>query len=174
MVKLMTELSAEEHQKQSNETLAVIRNMEAALAAGSNAMSDFFHDSFRWIGNYGCGTKEGLQAFRDNWQLPLRAAFTEREYKTDKFLADGEWASCFGHIEATHSGLFMGVEATHKRVTIPYMDFWKVEKGRISNNWVMVDFPHVMQQLGVDPFHGHGWEKYDRGEATPPGPDHNL
>jgi predicted ester cyclase len=171
MVKLMTELSAEEHQKQSNETLAVIRDMEAALASGSNAMSDFFHDSFRWMGNYGCGTKDGLQAFRDNWQLPLRAAFTEREYKTDKFLADGEWASCFGHIEATHSGMFMGVEATNKRVTIPYMDFWKVTDGKIEDNWVSVDYASVLSQLGVDVFNGQGWEAFDNGSRKPIHPD---
>jgi len=167
----MTKLSAEEHQQQSNETLAVIRNMENALAAGSNAMSDFFHDSFRWIGNYGCGTKEGLQAFRDNWQLPLRAAFTEREYKTDKFLADGEWASCFGHIEATHSGLFMGVEATNKRITIPYMDFWKVTDGKIEDNWVSVDYASVLSQLGVDVFDGQGWETFDNGTRKPIHPE---
>jgi hypothetical protein len=41
------------------------------------------------------------------------------------------------------------------------MDFWKVEDGKIVSNWVMVDFPHVMKQLGVDPFQGHGWEKFD-------------
>jgi predicted SnoaL-like aldol condensation-catalyzing enzyme len=41
------------------------------------------------------------------------------------------------------------------------MDFWKVVDGKIVDNWVMVDFPHVMQQLGVDPFNGHGWEKFD-------------
>jgi len=34
----------------------------------------------------------------------------------------------------------------------------------------MVDFPHVMQQLGVDPFDGHGWEAYDRGERVAPRP----
>ena len=38
------------------------------------------------------------------------------------------------------------------------MDFWKVEEGRITDNWVMVDFPHVMAQLGVDVFNGEGWE----------------
>ena len=32
---------------------------------------------------------------------------------------------------------------------------------------VMVDFPHVMAQLGVDLFQGHGWEKYDNREKTP-------
>jgi hypothetical protein len=27
----------------------------------------------------------------------------------------------------------------------------------------MVDFPHVMRQLGRDPFNGLGWEIYDSG-----------
>jgi hypothetical protein len=68
----------------------------------------------------------------------------------------------------------MGVKPTGKRVEIRYMDFWKVVDGKIVDNWVMVDFPHVLAQLGVDVFNGHGWEKYDRGEATPPRPDHSL
>jgi hypothetical protein len=45
-----------------------------------------------------------------------------------------------------------------------------VENGKITDNWVMVDFPHVLVQLGVDVFNGHGWEAYDRGEKTPPSP----
>jgi len=44
------------------------------------------------------------------------------------------------------------------------MDFWKVTEGRIQDNWVMVDFPYVMAQLGIDVFKGHGWERYDRGQ----------
>jgi hypothetical protein len=38
------------------------------------------------------------------------------------------------------------------------------------DNWVTVDFPHVMQQLGVDPFQGQGWEAFDRGERAAPRP----
>lgn len=34
-------------------------------------------------------------------------------------------------------------------------------EGRIADNCVMVDFPHVMQQLGVDAFAAEGWEKRD-------------
>ncbi len=162
--------TALEHARQSEETLAVIRRMEQALAENSQDMHAHFHDDFRWIGNYGCGTKEGVEAFRRNWQLPLRAAFTNRDYKTDRFLADGEWASCFGHIEGTHSGEFMGVAPTGKRVTIPYMDFWLVRDGKIADNWVSVDYASVMAQLGVDVFDGRGWETYDRGEVVPPEP----
>ena len=64
----------------------------------------------------------------------------------------------------------MGVAATGKRIKIRYMDFWKVEDGKIANNWVMVDFPHVLAQLGVDVFDGKGWESFDRGECVPPQP----
>ena len=39
---------------------------------------------------------------------------------------------------------------------------------RIDDNWVMVDVPHVVAQLGVDCFNGHGWEALDRGERVPP------
>ncbi|MFK7792586.1 MAG: ester cyclase, partial [Devosiaceae bacterium] len=83
----------------------------------------------------------------------------------------GEWAAAFGRQEATHSGAFMGIAPTGKRVTIRYMDFWKVEEGRITDNWVMVDFPDIMNQLGVDVFNGEGWEAYDWGEKTPPKPE---
>ena len=44
------------------------------------------------------------------------------------------------------------------------MDFWKVVDGKIEDNYVMVDFPHVLAQLGVDVFNGEGWEAFDRGE----------
>ncbi|MEP0520297.1 MAG: ester cyclase [Hyphomicrobiales bacterium] len=166
----MTFQSAQDHLDQSNETLAIIHRMEEALSANENDMSLYFHDDFRWMGNYGCGTKEGVKAFRENWQLPLRSAFTDRIYKTEKFLADGEWASCFGHIEGTHSGTFMGVAATQKRIKIPYMDFWKVKDGKIADNWVSVDYPLVMAQLGVDVFAGEGWEAFDNGTRVPPRP----
>ena len=156
--------------EQADATRQVIQRMEQALAANSNDMAVHFHEDFHWYGNRGCGTKDGLAAFRNNWQLPLRAAFTERDYKTDRFICEGAWASCFGRIEATHSGPFMGIAATGKRVTIPYMDFWKVEDGRIKDNWVSVDFAHVLAQLGRDIFDGQGWEAFDNGDAIPPKP----
>ena len=163
-------MSAEDHAARSAETLRVVKAMEDGLAANGNNMADYFHEDFTWRGNYGSGTKNGLAEFRRNWQLPIRAAFTERDYITEHFMADGEWASCFGHIEATHSGTFMGIPATGKRVKIPYMDFWRVEDGRIADNPVSVDFASVMAQLGIDVFGGEGWEAYDNNEKTPATP----
>ena len=50
------------------------------------------------------------------------------------------------------------------------MDFWKVENGKIVDNWVMVDFPSVLSQLGIDVFNGHGWEAYDQKSKKVPKP----
>lgn len=160
-----------DHAARSAATLAAVRAMEDALAAGSNDMARHFREDFLWRGNTGCGVKRGLAEFRRNWQLPLRAAFSERAYVTEKFLADGDWAACFGRIEATHSGPFMGIAPTGRRVAIPYMDFWRVEDGRIADNPVFVDFAAVLAQLGRDVFAGEGWEAYDRGDRVPPVPE---
>ena len=130
----------------------------------------FFAEIFTWHGNAGCGVKRGLREFQDNWQRPFQAAFSDKVAIDEARLVQGEWMASFGRQEATHSGEFMGIAATGKRVEIRYMDFWKVSDGRIVDNWVMVDFPHVMRQLGVDPFNGHGWEEYDSGRKTPPRP----
>jgi predicted ester cyclase len=130
----------------------------------------FFHEDFRWMGNAGCGTKTGLQQFKNNWVLPFRAAFTDKVCIDEARIAEGEWMAAFGHQEATHSGEFMGIAPTGKRVHIRYMDFWKVREGKIVDNWVMVDFPHVLGQLGVDIFNGQGWEAYDDGRKRSPQP----
>ncbi|MCY3879392.1 MAG: ester cyclase [Rhodobacteraceae bacterium] len=133
-------------------------------------IGEFFTENFRWMGNFGCGTKHGLKAFQENWQRPFQAAFTDKVCIDEARLFMGEWAAAFGRQEAVHSGEFLGVPPTGRRVTIRYMDFWKVVDGRIVDNWVMVDFPGILHQLGVDVFQGRGWESYDRGERIPPSP----
>ena len=124
-------------------------------------IGEFFSKNFRWMGNFGCGTKSGLEEFQDNWQKPFQEAFSDKVCIDEARLFMGEWAAAFGRQEAIHSGEFMGIKPTGKKVEIRYMDFWKVSEGKIQDNWVMVDFPFVMKQLGVDVFNGMGWEKFD-------------
>ena len=168
-------LSRDTDLTKTGDTKRVIESMVDGLNDHKiNGMTDFFSEAFRWMGNAGCGTKSGLDEFQNNWQKPFQAAFSDKVCIDEARLFMGEWAAAFGRQEATHSGEFMGIAPTGKKVEIRYMDFWKVEEGKIADNWVMVDFPHVMQQLGVDPFKGEGWEKYDSGKVAPPVPEHKL
>ena len=158
-----SELTEGNDLRKTAETKAVLENMVDGLNDHRiNDIGDFFKDSFRWMGNFGCGTKNGLKEFQNNWQKPFQAAFSEKVCIDEARLFMGEWAAAFGRQEAIHSGEFMGIAPTGKKVEIRYMDFWKVSEGKIENNWVMVDFPYVMSQLGVDVFKGNGWEKFDK------------
>lgn len=146
----------------TSETLTVIDSMVDGLNDHDiDHMGRFFSESFRWMGNAGCGYKHGLKEFQEGWQKPFQAAFSDKVCVDEARITQGEWCAAFGRQEATHSGEFMGIAATGKRIEIRYMDFWKVVDARIEDNWVMVDFPSVMQQLGVDPFSGQGWERFD-------------
>ena len=162
-------LTRDNDRSQTGATRSVIEAMVDGLNDHRiDDMAEFFADDFRWMGNTGCGTKHGLAEFQDNWQHPFQAAFSDKVCIDEARLFDGQWGAAFGRQEAIHSGEFMGVAASGKRVEIRYMDFWKVVDGKIVDNWVMVDFPHVLAQLGVDVFDGQGWEAYDRGERRAP------
>jgi predicted ester cyclase len=164
-------LTADNDRSCTNDTRRVIEGMVDGLNDHRiDDIGEFFADSFRWLGNYGCGTKNGLDAFQDNWQRPFQAAFSDKVCTDEARLFDGQWAAAFGAQQAIHSGEFMGIPATGKQVEIRYMDFWKVVDGKIVDNWVMVDFPYVLAQLGHDVFNGQGWEAYDRGEREAPRP----
>ena len=164
-------LTRDTDMSQTEATRAVIEGMVDGLNDHRIAdIGEFFSSGFNWMGNQGCGTKAGLREFQDNWQRPFQAAFSDKVCIDEARLYMGEWAAAFGRQEATHSGTFMGVPASGQRIEIRYMDFWKVVDGKIVDNYVNVDFPHVLAQLGVDCFNGEGWEAFDRGEKTPPMP----
>ena len=148
----------------TEDTRRVVNGMVDALNDHMiDGIGAFFHEKFHWFGNAGCGVKQNLKAFQDGWQRPFQAAFSDKVCIDEARLTEGQWMAAFGRQEATHSGEFMGIAPTGKRVEIRYMDFWKVVDGKIQDNWVMVDFPYVMRQLGVDPFQGMGWDNYDAG-----------
>ena len=159
---LQAELTRDTDLSKTSETKKVIESMVDGLNDHRIAdIGEFFSENFRWMGNTGCGTKNGLAEFQSNWQKPFQEAFSDKICIDEARIFMGEWAAAFGHQEATHSGEFMGIPASGKKLKIKYMDFWKVQNGKIVDNWVMVDFPHILEQLNVDCFKGEGWEKYD-------------
>ena len=155
----------------TDETRKVIESMVDGLNDHRiNDIGEFFATEFNWIGNFGCGMKRGLREFQDNWQRPFQAAFSDKVCIDEARIFMGEWGAAFGRQEATHTGKFLGVAPTQKRVEIRYMDFWKVVDGKIVDNYVSVDFAWVLKQIGVDVFNGEGWETFDKKEKTTPRP----
>ena len=48
----------------------------------------------------------------------------------------------------------MGIAATGKPINVKYIDIWRVENGKLVENWVQMDIFGMLQQLGVIPAMG--------------------
>jgi len=46
----------------------------------------------------------------------------------------------------------MGIAPAGTEITMRSLDFWRIEDGKIRENWVMVDILDAYRQLGVDVF----------------------
>merc|ERR1711964_652948 len=66
-------LSRDTDMSKTEETRKVIEGMVDGLNDHRIAdIGEFFSDGFRWMGNAGCGTKNNLKEFQDNWQKPFQ------------------------------------------------------------------------------------------------------
>lgn len=117
-----------------------------------------FHPNFMWYGAAGIGTTRGIQGFDDYHGHPFVNAFPDRggrDIPHFMLIADGQYAVTggWGYLQATHTGNdFLGVPATGKHVAMRVMDFYRCDDETICENWVPIDIPHLLLQMGVDIF----------------------
>ena len=45
---------------------------------------------------------------------------------------------------------WMGIAPVNKKIEMRSLDFWRLENGKIRENWVMVDILDVYDKIGVD------------------------
>ena len=108
-----------------------------------------------WYGPAGIGSMRRVEGFQAHHQKPFLAAFPDRKGGNHRArIAEGAYVASTGwpSITATHAGDYLGVPATHQRITMRVMDWWRVADGTLSENWVFIDLPHLMLQMGVDLF----------------------
>ena len=70
-------------------------------------------------------------------------------------IGDGNYAVTggWGYLQATHGGNdFLGMPATGKNIEMRVMDFYRCDEVTICENWVPIDIPHILMQMGVDVF----------------------
>ena len=75
--------------------------------------------------------------------------------KADTFFADGNYVGTTGwpNMQMTLTGGgWLGIAPSNQEITMRSLDFWRIENGRIRENWVLVDLLSVYDQLGIDLF----------------------
>ena len=122
-------------------------------------MPRFWHERMNWYGPAGIGAGRGIAGFRNWHQIPFLAGMPDRGRHLDEivfhFFADNDFAAVTGWpnmIQTLTHGGWMGIAPAGRRISMRSLDFWRIEGGKIRENWVLVDLLDVYAQLGVDVF----------------------
>jgi steroid delta-isomerase-like uncharacterized protein len=81
----------------------------------------------------------------------LRAAFPDLRFTIEDQIADGDRVMHRLVAQGTHTGAFMGVPPTGRRVTVTGMNVNRIVDGRIAEAWGIIDMLGLLQQIGAIP-----------------------
>lgn len=108
---------------------------------------------FAWYGPGGIGSTVSWPGFVDHHRAPFLRAFPDRKGGNHYCrVGDGAYAAVSGwpSMTMTHRDTYMGVPATGRALTLRVMDFYRVGHGLIAENWVLLDYIDLLNQMGVD------------------------
>jgi predicted ester cyclase len=79
----------------------------------------------------------------------LRSAFPDAQFSLESSIAEGDLVVTRAIMRGTHSGEFMGVSPTGRRIEVGEIDIVRYRDGKIVEHWVERDTLGLMQQLGM-------------------------
>jgi hypothetical protein len=153
-----------EHEK-SEKSAQLVAEMIADLMRFDPALKDYsimrhercWHADMKWYGPAGIGTTFGIDGFIEHHQRPFLTAFADRAAGDNHVArpADGNYVASTGwpSVRATHTGAgWLGQPATNRKISMRVMDFWRRDGAKFAENWVLIDIPELLLQMGVDLF----------------------
>ena len=159
-------------------SLRIVREMQAGLpkpeeikqlAMRPGNYSPHWHENMNWHGPAGIGSGRGRRGFRDVHSTLFLQAFPDRRGWLRETggpqdapghymrLGDGYYACTGGwpSLNGTHlGGEWLGLPPAGRKVEMRVADWYRLdENDKIIDNWVMMDIPHILQQMGLDLLH---------------------
>lgn len=113
----------------------------------------YWHDDMLWYGPGGIGSNYRWDGFLKDHREPFLRAFPDRKGGNSYCrFGDGDYAAISGwpSMTMTHKGEYLGVAATDNKLTLRVMDFYRCAGDKIMENWVLLDYLDLFQQMGVD------------------------
>jgi len=80
-----------------------------------------------------------------------RVAFPDKHTEIHTAVADDDVVGCHCTVTATHTGRYLDLEPTGKRVVVYEMMFNRVRDGRVVETWAMTDGDGFYEQLAGRP-----------------------
>ena len=125
----------------------------------SMELEKFWHPKMNWYGPAGIGTTRRISGFRQWHQIPFLNAMPDRGQYPDEifphFFGEGHYVAVTGWpdmVQTITGDGRLGITPNNQKISIRSLDFWRIENGKIRENWVLVDLLDIYRQLGVDVF----------------------
>ncbi|NCW62091.1 MAG: nuclear transport factor 2 family protein, partial [Rhodobacteraceae bacterium] len=145
--------------EEGQKTMAAIESMIGDLGQWQlglpleEELARTWHDDMIWWGPTGIGATYTIERYAKQHSGPFRAAFKERS-KTNHIarVAEGHYGGFFGwpNFTARHAGGFMGMPGNSEQLEFRVIDIYRREGDKLIENWIFIDFLHVMNQQGLD------------------------
>lgn len=150
----------------SNKSYQIVTDMLGKLATKDESWRPYWHKNMMWYGPGAFGSFVGLEEF-SSFQIPFESQFegwsggSKNNGLTKHFtrFGDGNYTCSGGWPSLTGINVksFLGQEPTNQRVFMRVCDWWRRENELLVENWVFVDVPHLLLQLGFNPL--PAWKK---------------
>lgn len=95
------------------------------------------------------GQGSGRQGLRDRFNMLIQAL--DPHFTIEDVVAEGDRVVVRWTNSGTNVGDFLGIPATGRTFSIPGIDIYRLEDGRLAEHWHVVDVFGHMVQLGVIP-----------------------
>ncbi|UWZ84170.1 ester cyclase [Occallatibacter riparius] len=96
------------------------------------------------------GQQQGRQGLKDVVVM-MRTAFPDIQWVIEETIASGDKVVSRFKWSGTHSGDFLGVPATGRKVAVPGVVIDRLSDGKMADSRILMDTLGLMQQLGVIP-----------------------
>jgi predicted ester cyclase len=91
--------------------------------------------------------REGVRYFFREW----RSGFPDGRVTLDLEIAEGDLVTCYETWQGTHTGTFLGIPPSGKRVLFRGIDIVRVADGKAVEHWGVSDMLSLQRQLGLIP-----------------------
>lgn len=93
------------------------------------------------------GSPQGPEAIIFFFDQILRPAFPNLKVVIHDMVAEGDRVTTRKSFQATHTGEFFGVPATHKNVVMDVIDIVRLREGKYIEHWGILDTHGLMTQI---------------------------
>jgi predicted ester cyclase len=93
------------------------------------------------------GVPNGIESMHHFLLKILRVGFPDVKVEIMDQIAEGDKVTTRKILHGTHTGEFMGIPASNKRVAIQVIDIIRLHQGRYAEHWGISNIPEVIREI---------------------------